>query len=306
MCANRVERSKLQTIPLTVLAHEGPGSRAYLVMMAAAGFRPSSIIAMVSSHGEVGGNGKRVGRFLPKPIHRPYAKRIQEVRRMYWPRRIRNKHPALYESIVNGLSSLVEKPLQKLDAITGIFNWDNYSDSVDHITVKNYHDKQVRQALQKSTVNKVLYTGGGIVPTSLIESTNRFIHIHPGNLPFVRGADGLLWSTLVRGQPGAACFYMNDGIDTGDIIDTNDLPAITFSLSDSDRPNDQILYNAIFSYYDPLIRAKVFTDILTKHHGSLPDTGSHQSDIEGTTYHFMHPAIRKKALRQIFIATQPG
>ena len=293
MCANRVDRSKLQTIPLTVLAHEGPGSRAYLVMMAAAGFRPSSIIAMISSHGETGGNGKRVGRFLPNPIRRSYAKRMQEVRRMYWPRLIRKKHPALYESIANGLSSLTKKPRQKLDAITGIFNWNHYSDSVDHITVKNYRDRRILHALQKSTVNKVLYTGGGILPASLIESTNRFIHIHPGNLPHIRG------------QPGAACFYMSNGIDTGDIIYTNDLPAITFELSDPDRPADQTLYNAIFSYYDPLIRAKVFSDVLTQHNGCLPDTGSYQSDSEGTTYHFMHPAVREKALNRIFIATQP-
>jgi hypothetical protein len=44
----------LQTIPPTVLAQEGLGSRAYLVMMAAAGFRPASIVAMISSHGEAG------------------------------------------------------------------------------------------------------------------------------------------------------------------------------------------------------------------------------------------------------------
>jgi len=305
MCANGLEKSKLKTIPLTVLAHEGPGSRAYLVMMAAAGFRPSSIIAMISSHGESGGNGKRIGRFLPNPIRRSYAKRIQEVRRMYWPRLIRKKHPELYESIASGLSSLIKKPRQKLDAMTGIFNWNHYADSVVHIAVKNYSDRRILHALQKGTVNKILYTGGGILPTSLIASTNRFIHIHPGNLPHIRGADGLLWSTLIRGQPGAACFYMNDGIDTGDIIYTNDLPATTFQLSDPDRPPDQILYNAIFSYYDPLIRAKVFSDVLTQHNGCLPDTGSYQSNSEGTTYYFMHPAVRKKALNRIFIATQP-
>ncbi|SVC21171.1 uncharacterized protein METZ01_LOCUS274025 [marine metagenome] len=296
----------MKTIPLTVLAHEGPGSRAYLVMMGEAGFRPSSIIVMIASHGEIGGNGKRVGRFLPNAIRTRYTNMAQEVRRMYWPRRIQKEHPALYEAIVNGLSSLIKEPRQRLDAITGKFNWNHYSDSVNRITVKDYKDEGVLQALQQSTVNNVLFTGGGIIPKSLIESANRFIHIHPGKLPHVRGADGILWSTLVRGRPGATCFYMSDGIDTGNIIETHDLPATTFQISEDDRPNDQTLYRAIFSFYDPLLRAKVFSDILTKHHGYLPDSGWPQSNTEGTTYHFMHPAIRKKALSRIFVTTQPG
>ena len=168
----------MKTIPLTVLAHEGPGSRAYLVMMGEAGFRPSSIIVMIASHGDIGGNDKRVGRFLPNAIRTRYANMAQEVRQMYWPRRIQKEHPALYEAIVNGLSSLIKEPRQKLDAITGKFNWNHYSDSVNRITVKDYKDEGVLQALQQSAVNNVLFTGGGIIPKSLIESANRFIHIH--------------------------------------------------------------------------------------------------------------------------------
>ena len=296
----------METIPLTVLSHEGPGSRAYLVMMAEAGFRPSSIIVMVASHGEIGSNGKRVGRFLPNALRLRYANMVQEIQRMYWPRRIQKKHPALYEAILKGLSPLVEDPRQKLDAITRKFNWNLYSDSVNRVAVKNYRDKGVQQAIQKDDVEKVLFTGGGILPKSLVESSKKFIHVHPGKLPYVRGSDGILWSTLVRGRPGAACFYMSEGIDAGEIIDTHDLPATTFEISEFERPNDQTLYRAIFSFYDPLMRAKVFSDILTKHHGHLPDSGSPQSATEGTTYYFMHPIMRKNALSRIFITNRPG
>lgn len=292
----------MEEIPLTVLAHEGPGSRAYVVMMAAAGFKPSSIIVMTSTHGEAEGDSKRVGKFLPSFLRSKYARKVQEIRRMYWPRRIRKEHPSLYSSIVKGLAITIEKPREKLDAITGGFTWNRYSDDVKEVMIKNYRDPALLQSLKKENISTVLYTGGGILPTPLIHSGSKFIHIHPGKLPYVRGADGLLWSTLVRGRPGATCFYMNEGIDTGDIIKTVDMHPTTFEISDTERPNDQTLYRAIFSFYDPILRAKLLSDILVDHDGHLPDMRRHQSTDEGITYHFMHPTIRNQALKQIFIA----
>ena len=292
----------MEKIPLTVLAHEGPGSRAYLAMMAASGFKPSSIILMISTHGEPGGNSRPVGKFMPRFLRSKYARKVQEIRRMYWPRRIRKEHPSLYSSIAKGLAATIEKPREKLDEITGAFTWNKYSDDIKEVMIKNYRDPAILQLLIKENISPVLYTGGGILPTSLIHSRSKFILIHPGKLPYVRGADGLLWSTLVRGRPGATCFYMDEKIDTGDIIKTTDLNPTTFEISDTDRPNDQTLYRAIFSFYDPILRAKLLSDILVDHDGHLPDMRMHQSTDEGITYHFMHPTIRNKALKQIFIA----
>jgi hypothetical protein len=293
---------KLRTIPLTVLAYEGPGSRAYLAMMETMGFRPSSIIGMVSSHGEVAGNGKRVGRLLPGFLRSKYAKRVQEIRRMYWPRQIRKLHPDLYEAIANGLSSEIDEPRQMLDKITGAFRLEDYSDDVSYVMVRNYRDPSLLQIVKNVSSNPILFTGGGILPSSLIAAAPRIVHVHPGYLPHVKGADGLLWSTLVRFRPGAACFYMNKGIDTGAIIETMDLSPLTFEISESARSDDQTLYRSLFSFYDPLIRAKVFSEVLALYHGQLPDNGASQSSNEGTTYHFMHADIRARALRKIFVS----
>jgi len=292
----------METIPLTVLAYEGPGSRAYLTMMASAGYRPSKIIAMISSHGESGGDGKRIGRLLPGFLRSKYAARVQELRRMYWPRRIRKQHPELYASIATGLSPLFDEPRDKMDTITGQFRFEDYSDHVTQIMLRNYRDPKLPKAIEAASPAPVLFTGGGILPPELIRSGPKYIHVHPGKLPHVRGADGLLWSTLVRGQPGAACFYMNEGIDTGEIIETTDLPSSTFQISDADRPDDQTLYSAIFSFYDPLLRAKLFTELLTRFDGNLPNSGTAQSTEEGTTYHFMHGAVRRRALQKIFVS----
>jgi hypothetical protein len=270
--------------------------------MAAAGFRPSSIITMVASHGEAGGKGTRIGRLLPRGLRIRYAGKVQEIRRMFWPRQIRKQHPELYEAIAEGMSSVIDEPRKKLDAMTGDFRWESYSDDVRRVLVRDYHDPAVLESIEGVQAAPVLYTGGGLVPPSLIGSSARFLHVHPGNLPHVRGADGLLWSTLVRGRPGAACFYMNEGIDTGEIIEATDLAAMTFEIAGADRPDDQTLYRAIFSYYDPMMRATLFSKVLKRFGGHMPESGSVQSANAGMTYHFMHPQLRARVLRRIFIS----
>ena len=125
---------------------------------------------------------------------------------MYWPRQIRSKHPELYSAIADGLSSLIYDPLEKMNTMMGSFWWENYADSVDRVLVHYYGDPEVVQAIENQLSGSVLFTGGGIVPPALIRSGTRFLHVHPGKLPHVRGVDGMLWSTLVRAFPGAACF----------------------------------------------------------------------------------------------------
>ena len=52
----------------------------------------------------------------------------------------------------------------------------------------------------------------------ILNSNHKFIHIHPGYLPFVKGLDGTLWSYIIRSKFGVTSFEMNQGIDTGNII----------------------------------------------------------------------------------------
>ena len=292
----------MKTIQLTVLAHEGPSARAYVLMMAEAGFRPSAIIVMVASHGESSGDGKKVGRLLPGFWRLKYSNRVQELRRMYWPRRIRLRHPELYASMAAGMTPLIGDSVSMFDKIAGSFSYEDYSDNVNRVMVRDYRDPNIGRSLAGVPSAPVLYTGGGILSPQLVRSGPKFLHVHPGNLPHIRGADGLLWSTLVRGQPGASCFYMNAGIDTGEIIESTDFPVVKFGVPDSKRPDDRTLYQALFSFYDPLMRAKLFNDVVSKYGGELPGSGVAQSTDEGITYHFMHDQLKELALRQIFVS----
>src|SRR5690606_29952514 len=113
--------------------------------------------------------------------------------------------------------------------------------------------------------NPVLFTGGGIVPASLLEIPELpFIHIHPGFLPEIRGADCVLWSTLLTGHPSATCFFMSPGIDTGDIVKPCWLPEVIFDVDMKDY-DLKTLYRAIYSFFDPWVRAYVLRETLCAH-----------------------------------------
>ena len=58
-----------------------------------------------------------------------------------------------------------------------------------------------------------------IVPASVLAHLpNRIVNLHVSLLPWNRGADPNLWSFLESTPKGVTIHYMDDGLDTGDII----------------------------------------------------------------------------------------
>jgi hypothetical protein len=310
-------------LPLTVLAYEGPCLRAYLAMMRRAGLRPQRIVLIVLSEDPT--SRKPVGRWFPGCLRTWYAEKAQDLRLNYWPRRIAKSHPQLVSAMVSGLQTSIDRPAALIQEMYGPPRYEAYCERCERVVAPQLNDDAVVEALRSMAPGNVLFTGGGIMPSRIIDLPGlRFLHVHPGRLPDVRGADGLLWSTLVRGRPAVSCFYMNAGLDTGEVIATREYPAMTASCatgslsasvgtgglsictgeqaaSGTGRPDDQTLYRAIFGFIDPLLRA----DLLVNHVLATADDPSRlqaapQDANEGVTYHFMHPALRKRVLAALF------
>jgi hypothetical protein len=144
-----------------------------------------------------------------------------------------------------------------------------------------------------------LYTGGGIVPATLLAVPNsRFIHVHPGFLPDIRGADGLLWSILTKRRPSASAFYMAPGIDTGNIIAAHWLPDVHAHI---DAGIDTLTrYRMAYALIDPWVRCRVLRDLIENNMAfeNIPATA--QDEMSGITYHFMHDQLRRMALDKLF------
>ncbi len=203
-----------------------------------------------------------------------------------------NVEPKLQKELIDFLNL----PHTKLSC----FSLRNYETEIDEITIDSLADTHLARYLTNEPIKTFLYTGGGKVPTSLLTIKNsKFIHIHPGILPDIKGADCFLWSLSIRKKLGYSCFYMNEGIDTGDILYTKEYDIADFSLF-VEKYDIHRLYKAILHYYDPVLRIRTFMEMLRKNSldalSSLPSRK--QNPNEGRTYFFMHPVLRNYVLQK--------
>lgn len=291
-------------LPLTVLASEGPIARAYLARLHLAGLAPERIVLLVRRRHPT--RGTVLGRWLPPRMRVAYAKRHQETASGHWPREIRRRHPALVDGLVRALAEIVPDAGTLVEEMLVRPEYDGYASRVERVVVDDLADPVLAAHFGTSPAATILYTGGGIVPPALLALPGtRFLHVHPGHLPDVRGTDGLLWSLLLRGRPSASCCWMAEDIDTGDVLAAREFPAVTCPVTTDERPDDETLYRALCSFCDPLLRAELLASVLRTAGNDLSGlVGSAQDTSAGIAYHSMHPRLRAAALRRVFPSAQ--
>ena len=285
-------------LPLTVVLYDGPIGRAYLARLRQAGFLPERILLLILDQHPA--TKKPYPRWLP--FRQAYAEKMQNLALNHWPRMLPIQHAELYQSVVQTMETFYGDAEKNLSEIQGKMNWANYALHVGRVVVTGLKDSRLESALRALPQKTLLYTGGGIIPKNLFTIDDLcWLHVHPGHLPYIRGADGVLWGITQRGCPGAGLFYMEPGLDTGPVIRSGDLPHLQFKLPGA-RPDDQTLYRFLFSYYDPILRA----DFLVQTLKQLPHLRMHelparvQDHAQSTTYRFMDEAQRKTALTLLF------
>jgi SAM-dependent methyltransferase len=287
-----------RSLPITVLAWEGPQARAYLVRMRRAGLRPERVMLIVRDPG-----AEKRGRPAARPTGR--AERAQDRSHNFHPYAIRKRSPELVAAIGDAMREIVDDPTAFYTEMYDAFSYADYSAEVVRVGANSYRDPGLARALEESGAGHVLFTGGGIVPPSVFEIPGiRLMHVHTGFLPHVRGADVLLWSLLVRGRIGVSAFFMTPGLDDGDVLAAKELEPIIVTLPAGTHADPETLYRALFSFIDPLIRAELLVGDLLEGNGDLRSLPSSPQDLSsGITYHFMHPAVRNRALGEMFDAS---
>lgn len=291
-----MEKKNLETLPLTVLFYEGPIARAYLETIYSLGYQPEKIIELIPSKNAL--TKKTLGKWLPENIRKIYARNIFANQIHHWPKYLKKQMPVLIENIMEEIEKQWQFSPEIINRAQARYQLSTYSNAVESLLVDNLHDATLQKFFSSYASNHqkrtILFTGGGIVPASLLTIPNLyFLHLHPGYLPDIRGADCALWSLLLSGHMSATCFYMSPGIDTGDIILPCWLPKMTISAF-SQEIDLKMQYRALYSFIDPWIRAFVLRKIIQLNWAELPT--QIQTEATGQTYHFMHPKLQKKAL----------
>jgi hypothetical protein len=289
----------MKTLPLTVLVHEGPMARAYLAMLAAEGLRVERIVRMVDRRDPA--RHRPIAPWLPLMFRRRVAAWVQERQMNFWPRELRRRHRDICETWWKELATAMRFPVDLFEQLVGTSDDSALAEAVDELFVAGLTDPTLEQYLRGLPGrNTVLFTGGGMVPASLLSVPScRFIHVHPGYLPHVRGADGLLWSVMLRGRPGATAFYMDAGLDTGEVILARDLdvPPVPRAFADLDTLT---AYRMLYAYVDPVLRAVLLRELVRCHPDGLADLPTlPQAANEGTTFHFMNERLRRIAFQRL-------
>lgn len=285
------------TATLTVLAYEGPILRAYVSALKHHGIPVRRVVTLAPR--KAPGTGKPVGRWLPGSLRAAYAARMADARQNFWPRRLKRDAPALVASMRAALAPRFDFFERFFADLDGPGSYQGWAGSHDVVLADGLADPAISSALVDA--GTVLYTGGGLVPASLLATRGaRFLHIHPGLLPHVRGADGLLWSTLVRDRPGRTAFLMTPALDEGPVIRAEEAESIRFSMSGGARPDDQTLYRAVFSYYDPCLRAELLA-VLHANGTLASQPGRADGALPGgAVFPFMSRRLRSCVLAMLF------
>jgi hypothetical protein len=181
------------------------------------------------------------------------------------------------------------------------FDFGAIAEQTSEFAAADYADPAFHAFLAGRSTQTFLYTNGGRVPAALLDTPGlRILHNHPGVVPDIRGSDGLLWSLLERGVPGASCFYMDVGLDTGALSATREFPAPRFAALRREIESDpELFYRALLFAYDPHQRAETFLDALAKGDdpGALP--AREQDPAEGRQYFAMHPRLQNVVYERI-------
>ena len=187
----------------------------------------------------------------------------------------------------------------KVDII-GSFSFHEYSINIQTELIDGFYDTKIKLILENQKNKVFLYTCGGLVKKSLLDIREaKFIHIHPGLVPDIKGSDGFWWSLLLNGKAGASCFYMNAGIDTGDLILAKEYGLPEMFLQD--RFSKEVIYKGALMAIDPHIRAQLLLDVVEKHGDQIGKVkASPQNPNLGEFYYHMHAKLKDKVINSIW------
>ena len=154
----------------------------------------------------------------------------------------------------------------------------------DTIKDPDVNSDQLFSVISKSNIKLALISvyAGQILKEKILSLDKYYLHIRGGILPEYRGSTTMYYSLLKSNTLGASAIFLNQGIDTGDIVYTKEYKA-TFSLE---------LLDLVF---DPLIRADVLINTIRKLKSNNYKVNQQKKNA-GEDYFVIHPVLKHIAI----------
>lgn len=266
-----------------IIIDENPISRCYINILKANNIRLKNIILLK----------KKL--FIPNFI----SLRLSFNRNNYWPLLFLKKKNFLH--FTHQIEDYFNFPRNFCSEMYKFKNIYDVSDEIVFTNSKNINCKNSISLIKESENNLFFNTGKQILK-EVLEIDKKFIHIHPGYLPEIKGADGSLWHIKQHNNLGVSSFFMNKEIDGGLIIAREKLPMPKFSLIDYEDLSIKTLYRLWFSFFDPLLRGWHFKKIVKKKNLSINDNETKNlNKIQNNQYFsFMNENQLKETFNKVF------
>jgi len=89
------------------------------------------------------------------------------------------------------------------------------------VTVPNLNSDEAAECIRTARAEGVLYAGGGILRRKFLDAARgRVLNAHSGPLPGVRGMNACEWSLLLGAEPAVTIHAIDEGIDTGGVLES--------------------------------------------------------------------------------------
>lgn len=279
-----------ELLDLTVVGDRHcPTTRTYLTYLKANGYLPKRLLLVDF----LWGVRPRLYRYVPTDRLRHMAKnRLKAVRPVYSPE---------FLTLCRAIQKDVPIPID----FGAEFDFPAHAAACTTLVADDFDDPALHTAIAACGGETLLYTNGGRVSAAFLRAAPPVLHIHPGVVPFVRGSDGLFWSVLTRGRPGASCFYMAAGLDEGNLIHTREFPVPDLRGCTRNAQTAADVYAALLTAYDPHLRAMVLLDVLNTAKQAQGTSTSlklnalptkTQNLHEGHAYTAMHPRLVQRVI----------
>ena len=152
----------------------------------------------------------------------------------------------------------------------------------------------------KSQKKKYYINTGKQILKEILNTGHDFIHIHPGYLPEVKGADGTLWHIKNFNYIGVSSFLMTSKIDEGKIISREKFSIPNFEISELKKKNVSTLYRFWYSFFDPLLRGTQFKKLLEMNFDFNKIKNINISNEKSSYFSFMSEKERIEVFNRVF------
>lgn len=163
---------------------------------------------------------------------------------------------------------------------------DQYRIPYKTFNIDKLNNENLLLSLKDAPQNHVIFSiAGRILRKEFFNFNKKYIHVHPGRLPYFRGSTPMYYTMLKEESLVASAIFLEKEIDTGPLIAECAYPI----------PHDVSIIDTV---YDPWMRADLLVKILLEYNINGKFSTLPQSNDQGETYYVIHPVLKCLAIKK--------